>query len=193
MMSDGSFVNIHPRGETLDEHNESIAILSDPDADCFGTTIVSFLKSVCQGIDDHGTSIKTSPNEDALGYLHDSLPENGDHKKCIRAQKFLISHSLWLFDSETVLEEELDTAIGWQVRNLPPESQVLTWVNSSQDQQAIKSEITSMHPSIKVATQPDELETWIEGYIGWQVNPNGGAQTAIEWSHRASEAIERIG
>lgn len=193
-MDDSVLVKKYPRDEDLDEHTESIAILCESGANCFEEPVASVLESAFTETQGYGDSINASPNEDAIDYLRKSCPENGgSREEQVNAQKYLLSHSLWLLSHETILEEDLRLSLNMQIRLLPRQACVLSWVNPSKDQEAIKREIKSIYPDAVVATSPGELKQSVQSYLGWQVNPNGSAQTVIEWSHEAAEAIDVIG
>ena len=194
-MAGGSYIDPYPRDESCKKHTEDVAIICSPSTRCFGEPAPNFVRRVCDNVRDYGNTIETRESENAIDLLKQSCPNRGDSREAQRnAEKMLLTHSLWLIDHQTLLDSDFWTSLCYQVRNLPDESEVCTWISEDhEDVESLRSEITSQFGKIRVATSQDQLERLVSGYIGFQVNPNGSEQTVIEWSHKVADKIDDIG
>ncbi|NHN59801.1 MULTISPECIES: hypothetical protein [Halorussus] len=192
-MTGGAYIDPYPRDKTLTNHKENIAVICDPSATCFGEPLEDFLNNVCSQITDYGNTIDTADNYNAIELVERSCPTGSSTPDEQRdAEKSLITHSLWVIRYETLLRDDLYTALCYQVRGLPDETAVFSWVDSEGDRESIETEISSQFTSVQVATSKSELEDNIKGYLGFQVNPNGAEQNVIAWSHNAANKIDKI-
>jgi len=192
-MAGGSYIDPHNRGESCGSHTENIAIICSPGSNCFGEPVLDIVKRACRDIKDYGDSIKSRENTSGLELLKQSKPHTGTEEEQRDAECKLLAHSLWLVDHETLLDDSLGVPLAYQVRNLPDESCVFTWISEGNaDSQRVKKNIQSQYTNVQIAQSSDRIEELVRGYLEFRVNPNGSEQTVIEWSHEAADKIDAI-
>ena len=193
-MAGGVYIEPYPRDEPCEKHEENIAIICEPGTECFGEPLIDLICRVCSSIDGYEDSIVTCKNEEGLDLFEASRPVRGTEREDqLHAQKMLLTHSLWLIDHNTILKESSWVPLTYQVANLPDESKVYTWIPNDHPQIGeIRRDIRSQFDKIKIATSRSEMESKIEGYLGYQVNPDGSEATVIEWSHKVANKIDDL-
>jgi len=194
-MAGSSYIDPYPRNEPCTEHTEDIAIICSEGAMCFGEPVLDLVQRTCAKLEDYGDSIQTRESKDAIDLVKQSCPAQDNSPEDQRhAERMLLTHSLWLIDHETLLNDKFWTPLTYQIRNLPDESSVYTWIKGDHEEfESVQSDIDTQFQKINVATSKEDLERWISGYIGFQVNPNGSEKTVIEWSHKVADQIDDIG
>lgn len=191
-MNDGSYVEVHTE-DSIEEHDEAIAIISENDSNCFGKSPSSVIESACEEIPDYGESIFSTPNSAGYQMLADSAGRGETHQEEIHAMKMLVSHSLWIVGPETVRDTEMKVALQCQARSLPDESKVFSWVNNSEEQKELEHILEDICKNAEVATSEDSLKSKIQGYLGYGVNPKCAPENVRKWSEKAAAKIKSIG
>lgn len=190
-MTGGSYIDPYSSEDGCDVHTENIAVICRDDRNCFGQPLTDVINQAYTNVEDLGSSIKTRETTGGLDLLRRSTPNNGTQAEQRDAQCKLLTHSLWIIDPETILNDILQVSLAFQVRCLPDESRVFTWVddqNTAED----KSNIENQFTGVRVADSIDDLESWVEGYLDFQVNPDGSEQTVIAWSNEVANQIDNI-
>jgi len=190
-MSGGQYLDPHPRNEDCDEHTENIVIISEDGGDCFGEPVLDIINRACNNVLDYGDSIDSRQTKDGYQLFENSVWSSPEKRR--DAQCRLLAHSLWIIHPQLLLERELRVGFTYQIRSLPDESKVFTWIDGQQSNpKETREEIESQFLRVRVADTKQEIESWITSYLDFGVNPNGSEQTVIEWSNEAAESIDDI-
>ncbi|MDB2262255.1 hypothetical protein PM035_15620 [Halorubrum ezzemoulense] len=190
-MAGGQYLDPYSRDEGCDEHTENIVIIRQQDADCFGKPVESIVQEACKDVVDYGESIDSRETKDGLRLFKQSVWSQPEESRDAQCQ--LLTHSLWIVDPETLLERELRVGFRQQFSGLPDETAVFTWIdNQPNNPNELRAEIETQFLNVRIADTLSDIESWISGYLGFSVNPNGSEPTVIEWSNEAADEIERI-
>ncbi len=190
-MPGGPYLDPHPRDEDCDEHTQNIVIICNDDRNCFGEPVLDIVSRAYKNVHDYGDSIKSRETVDGYRLFEKSVWSHPEEQR--DAQCRLLGHSLWIIEPELLLENEYRVGFSYQIRALPDQTRLFTWIGDRQSgTQVTRDEIESHYPGIRIAEAAETIESWVASYLDFGVNPKGSEQTVIEWSNDAAEAIDKI-